>query len=363
MSNAAVQTAGTGVADQAAVVVHMEHPPLHEPHWLDTALPWVISGAFHLGIGLIVVFVGFLTYQALTPEDQVIIVPQSFEDPAYSETPGGIPNPGLNADPSKKSAQDRLKELAKEEGWAKNDSNKNLSSMLGGAAGDTEALGIFAGTGGSLGGAGGNDSGGGKVAAYGVPGGGGTGPRSTFYGTGGNATRIVYIIDTSGSMLDNLDYIKQELTRSVNRLVPLQFVGVVAFSERGEMITGSSLVRATPDAKKDISAKIAKLIPKGKNNDELDPFVDAFKKAAALKPQLIYFITDGWFDPRLSQTIDILNKDKSISINCLVLLAANPDGSGGGNLVEVNPLYEQNLKDLSARNKGSYRIMREKDLH
>jgi hypothetical protein len=317
--------------------------------WMDAALPWLISGAFHLGLLIIGIFVAYMTFQALSPDERPIIVPQSFEDPAYSENPGGIPNPGANADPSRQSAQDRLKELAKSEGWAQSEANENVAGLLGGQAGGTEAMGIFAGTGGSLGSGVGNDSGGGKVAAYGAPGGGGNGPRSSFYGTGGNAVRIVYILDHSGSMLDNFGFLREEAKRSVGRLVPLQYFSVILVSDRVTFAGASGMTRALPDAKKAFSTAIDKERAEGQNDDLLAPFQQAFEKAFAQKPDLIYFLTDGRFNDRLPAIVTGLNKDKKVHINTIAFVTEEPS-------------YKGQLEQLAKDNGGSYKFIPEKEL-
>jgi hypothetical protein len=332
----------------SATPAHHDSPHPHE--WLDVALPWLISGTFHLGLLIIGIFVAYLAAQALAPDEQPIIVPQSFEDPAYSETPGGIPNPGANADPSKQSAQDRLKEIAKSEGWAQSESkDQNVAGLLGGQAGSTEAMGIFAGTGGSLGGGTGNDTGGGKVAAYGAPGAGGNGPRSSFYGTGGNAVRIVYILDHSGSMLDNFDFLKGEAEKSVGRLVPLQYFSVILVSDRVTFVGPPNMTRALPDAKKIFAAALKKERAEGQNDDLLAPFQQAFERAFAQKPDLIYFLTDGRFGEGLIKAINTLNKDKKVHINTIAFVTEEPS-------------YKGQLEQLAKDNGGSYKFIPEKEL-
>ena len=87
-------------------------------------------------------------------DGEAIIVPEnSFEDPAAFDHPGGVPNEGAN-DPTRQSAQDRLKEIAKSEGWAQSESPQAGCTLAPRRArrGIIEAAGIFGGSGGSLGG-------------------------------------------------------------------------------------------------------------------------------------------------------------------------------------------------------------------
>jgi hypothetical protein len=318
---------------------------------MDAALPWLISGVFHLGLLLITIFVAFLMVRAMTPDEaQVIVVPNAFEDPAYSEHPGGIPHPGVDADPTRESAQDKLRELVRSEGWAPTNAPTNVAGLLGGKTGDSDAVGIFGGSGGSLGGGGANSLGGSQVAAYGAPGGGmGIGPKSSFYGTGGNATRIVYILDHSGSMLDNFDFLKGEATKSVSNLVPLQYFCVILVSDKVSYVGASSLQRATLDVKKVFATQLAKEQAEGQNDDLLAPFQLAFERAFALKPQLIYFLTDGKFGEGLIKIVGQLNKDGAVRVNTIAFVTEEPS-------------YKGQLQLLASQNGGVYKFIPEKDL-
>jgi hypothetical protein len=323
----------------------------HGPEWLDTALPWVVSGTFHLGVFLVGVFVAYAFYQSTAAkQDDLIIVPQSFEDPALAEHPGGVPNPGAGADPTRESAQDKLKEIAKSEGWAQTESLDNVAGLLSGQTGDVDAAGIFAGAGGSLGGGSGAGTGGGKMAAYGTPGGGGGfGPKSSFYGTGGNATRIVYVLDHSGSMLDNFEFLKAEAKKSVNNLVPLQFFAVVLVSDKVTTVGAPQLTRAIPEAKKVFSDQLEKERAEGQNDDLLIPFQQSFERAFAMKPQLIYFLTDGRFGDGLIKVVNNLNKDKKVHINTIAFVTEEPS-------------YKGQLQQLATENGGVYHFIPARDL-
>jgi len=319
---------------------------------MDAFFPWVISLTFHFGFFLLVAFITYVTMQALdhSKDGETIIVPNSFEDPSFSEHPGGIPNPG-SGDPTRQAAQDRLKELAKSEGWAQNQSMQNVASLLGQNA-QVEATGIFAGSGASIGaGKDGNGSGeSGSAAAYGAPGGGaGNGPKVSFYGTGGNATKIVYILDHSGSMLDNFDFLKEKAKKSVGDLVPLQFFAVVMVSDKVTFVGPQQLQRALPESKKQFADGIGKERAEGQNDDLLAPFQQAFERAFAMKPELVYFLTDGRFGDGLLQAVNKLNKDKKVHINTIAF-------------VTEDPTYKDQLQQLARENGGSYKFIPEKDV-
>ncbi len=324
------------------------------PPWFDVAAPWMASIVFHLGIGLLVLFLAWTIVKAAAaiPEAESIVIPTSLQD--ISSTPGGQPNPGeMNS--SRDSAQDKIKAM-KSDGWAQSESNSNVASVLSGATGEQAVQGIFLGKGGSTGGSGGNGLGsGGPIAPYGTPGGGmGSGPKSNFFGNGGGgAYKIVYIIDHSGSLLDNFDFLREEVKRSVGNLLPVQQFAVVAFSEEtsGNTVLAASpmLQRATSDTRRDLAKRIDELKAMGENDDMLDPFKYAFQQAFAMKPQLIYFLTDGKFDPKLFDAVAQMNVNHKVRINTLAF-------------VTEDAKCAELLQKLAKGNGGTYKFVSEKDL-
>jgi hypothetical protein len=321
------------------------------PPWLQKSLPWLVSITFHLGLFLIVAFIFYATRQAMDKDaDNEVVIPTSFTDPALSPTPGPTA-PGTGHDPSRDAAQDNLKDVLKSDGWSQNNSLQNVAGLLEGQTAQADIDFIARGTGGSTGAgaAGSGDAGGGAASPYGTPGGsGGPGFKSSFYGTGGNATRIVYIIDHSGSMMDNFDYLKVETKRSVNQLVPLQFFSVIMVSDTASVVGIPQLQRATDDKKREFIAKLDDYVAEGQNDDLLPPFQEAFEKAFAMRPQLIYFLTDGHFDPRLADVVQQLNRQRKVHINTLAFV--NHEAS-----------YEDQLQNLAKKNGGVYKFISERD--
>ena len=308
----------------------------------DAILPWMASLTFHLALGLIATFAYFITASALSSnEAQAIVVPNSFEDPSFSEHPGA-PAPGNGGDPLRQAAQDRLKDLARTEGWGQS-GTQNVSALLGGG---NDAVGIFAGSGAVVSpGTSGN-----AAAAYGTPGGGaGTGPRSSFYGTGGNATRIVYILDHSGSMLDNFGFLKDQAVKSVGNLSANQFFAVILVSDRVTSVGPAQLQRALPESKKQFADLLRKEVAEGANDGMLGPFEQAFSRAFAMNPELIYFLTDGKFGDGLIARVAEFNKERRVHINTIAF-------------VTEEPLYKGQLQQLAQENGGTYKFVPQKDV-
>ncbi|MCL2641095.1 MAG: VWA domain-containing protein [Phycisphaerales bacterium] len=170
-----------------------------------------------------------------------------------------------------------------------------------------------------------------------------------FYGISDSAKKIVYVLDHSGSMLDTFDFMRTEAIRSVNALTPEQSFGVVMFSER-ESVIYPKLQAATPEVKKDFATKMQMYRAQGMNDDLLDPSLKALEVAFKLQPEVIYFLTDGRFDPRLIDVVTKkLNKNKKIRVNTVAF-------------VLNDAISEEQLKDLAKQNGGAYAFVAEQDL-
>jgi hypothetical protein len=316
------------------------------PPGLERVLPWLVSGMLHLSFFFVAFFVWYAARNALNPDDDVqIVVPVSFTDPSFSKTPGPL-SPGSGGDPNRAAAQAKLIDLMKSDGWSQSEASQNIAGLLSGETAKDEIDIIRRGTGATAGaGVTGSGEGGGPISPYGTPGGNGGVPfKSNFYGTGGNATRIVYIIDHSGSMLDNFEYLQKETKRSVGNLVPLQFFSVIMVSDTAAVIGEARLQRATGDVKRAFMTKLDEFVAEGQNDDLLPPFQEAFEKAFVMKPQLIYFLTDGHFDPRLRDVVHALNREGKVHINTIAF-------------VNHEPSYEDQLKELASRNGGVYHFV------
>ncbi|MEM1110141.1 MAG: hypothetical protein AAGH99_15755 [Planctomycetota bacterium] len=112
------------------------------------------------------------------------------------------------------------------------------------------------------------------------------------YGTPG-ATRLVYIIDASGSLIDTLPFIKQELQRAISDLQPEQSFAVLFF-------TGDGVVEASPVGMKKATSRAvrhthewieptsARVIANGRPNASA-----AIRRALAYQPDAIILLSDG----------------------------------------------------------------------
>ena len=331
-------------ADQAEEQFEEQHAGM--PPWLEAAFPWAVSVTGHLGIFLIFAFTLYIGSHQAQDDTERIVIPQSFAD--ESNLPM-VEHPGIDGDPNR-DARQNINEFSKTHGWAEIESADNVATMLSGSEGDNVVDLIATGTGGSVGkGSGGVGKGAGGVQApYGTPGG-GRGIGVKFFDSKGSARKIVYILDHSGSMVETFDYLRQETIRSIGAMLPVQSFSVVMFSESASAIY-PQLQRATPEIKQDFAKKIMNYRAQGYNDDLFDPFYDAFKKAFDMQPEVIYFLCDGNFDPRLVDAVtNQLNKNKKVRVNTLMY-------------VSTDPSCEEQLKELAKKNGGAYKFVAEKDL-
>jgi hypothetical protein len=335
----------------------VSHPAKARSPRLDAFLPWMVSLTLHMALGLLALFAFFSATQGFSSsQERSIIVPNSFEDPSFSDHPGA-PASGGGGDPLRQAAQDRLRELANSEGWGTaGTEGQSVASLLGGTG---DATGIFRGNGATI--SPGQSSGG--PAAYGTPGGGaGAGPRSSFYGMGGNGKSVVYLIDRTGS-LDSFGQagaiepgtVKAKVQESVNVLSALQYFAVLTFTsddDGGTQILGTQrLVQALPENKAAVLEELKKKVAQGGMNDEETIFLQAFRKAFTLSPQLIFFLTDGKISPAVLAEVKRLNTEHTV-ISTVMFTPYTVD-----NMVPEEKRRYELMTELARQNDGLVKVV------
>ncbi len=177
-----------------------------------------------------------------------------------------------------------------------------------GTASGTGGLGLAGGGEGALG-AGGGGSGGGFGGVT------GDGPVSGFFGQRGNAYKVVYVIDTSGSLAWMFDPVKRALIESIDQLRPTQSFHVIFAGGRPVELPERRLVPAIAAYKEPAKKFIRELVPEL----QCDP-VAAMQRAFAVEPELVYFLTDGDFGLAGKELIARLrqwNADKRVHITTI----------------------------------------------
>jgi hypothetical protein len=284
-----------------------------------------------------VIVMGLLTMKVYvvatsSPGRDQIIIPDA--EMVADGPPGGLEHPGLGGDPTRDAAQSLVPDVPKDsKGIAEKAGVTALPDMIGGGPGDNDGpqlIGIGPGQlgGGGVGyGSGKGGQGAGQLAPFGVPGGGGgIGLKSRFLGTGGNARKIVFVCDASGSMLSVFDDLKLRLRESIEKLRPIQSFNVMFFQETTvAAVDRNVLMMATPDNKRKAFEFMDKMFVRSSTNP-----IPALEMAFQQKPELIYLLTDGDFEGPGNDAVvkycQERTRDGKTKINTLAFIPKESEG-------------------------------------
>ena len=171
----------------------------------------------------------------------------------------------------------------------------------------------------------------------------GNGSGSGFFDLETAGTKFVYVLDGSGSMTEphseartRLDRVKLELVRSIGGLAgDMQFF-VVFFNRVAVPMPAAKLQMATGTNKQ----KYLEWVVKVQGGGGTDPR-PALKQALELRPDVIFFLTDGVFDDKVADEVTRLNT-RGVSIHTFCF----GDVSG-----------EALLQAIARRNQGMYKYV------
>jgi len=170
-----------------------------------------------------------------------------------------------------------------------------------------------------------------------------TDKQPEFFGVGGTAEKIAYVIDRSGSMTDTFPAVKAELRRSIRMLRPNQRFYTVFYSSGPAVeLPARKMVPATEANKLNAYEFIDAIVPVGQTHPE-----EALRMAFAAKPTIVYLMTDGEFNRTVVALIDKLNADRKVTVNTICVVY----NSG-----------EQVLREIARKNGGQYVHVAQKDL-
>lgn len=232
--------------------------------------------------------------------------PEGIELSIVDEGPG-VETPDVNLDagsPSVSEANDALPD-------APLSAPSDMTGPAGLGPGSTDALGEAAA---SLGGAGGggNEEGLGKIGGSGGGGGG-----SKFFGVEAAGSRFAYIVDISGSMQGiKIQQLKANLQETIAGLLEhMSFVVMCFSSDKAPLGGRERWTNANDAAKRWARVKIDEIGANGGTNPQ-SSFDGIF--ALTPRPDAIYFMTDGQFDPAVADTIAFLNRTgKKVPVHCI----------------------------------------------
>jgi hypothetical protein len=331
--------------------------------WVQHVLPFATSVTLHLTILLIgvVFFLGAKYVQKKIVHQEEVIIPAAAM--INEGAPGGVPFQGLGNDPNRQAMQDKLKDGGTPEGWSdKRGTKLSLQAASGGGEGDTNDNIIGVGPGGGFGsgkhgkGSGvgealgsGEGDGSGPLAMFGTPGGGALGLKGPIFGSSGNAKKIAFVCDASGSMLSKFSTLRRELSKSVRQLKPIQSFSLIFFQQQSYMAMEQDLRMASPEAKRRADNFLETVVPRAETNP-----IPALELAFKQKPDLIYLLTDGDFPDNnaVKSRIRELDKDKRVKINTIAFVGDKDNDTD----------FMKLLKEIAEETGGVYRFVRESDL-
>jgi len=161
-----------------------------------------------------------------------------------------------------------------------------------------------------------------------------------FFGTTSRGNSVVFVVDLSGSMADRNRFgrARMELVRSMHRLSEEQKFSVIFFNSHTFPLFHPKpvfeLIPATPENKRRTSRWISFRTPGASTNPQ-----PALQLALAMKPDVIFFLTDGEIPPETRETVREANQHGTI-VNTIAF-----QGRQG----------EVTLRAIAEENGGTYR--------
>lgn len=301
-------------------------------------VPWGVSILVHAALVLIAILWVWATIQAKV-EEEAPIIPIA----RLSEKPGAPLTMKSTTQPTKASAQKR----------SVTKSEKTAEKIASKVKADTSLIGV----------AGGAES---KGSPFGNANVGTGGPfKAGFYGSGGNAKRLAYIIDASGSLIDTLPFVIDELKRSINELSEQQSFTVIFFG-----ISEGKVAEVPPPGLKPVTSETRTNAFKWFDLEEgnVSPGgqagtapVEAIKRALSYKPDLMFLLSDnitgqGRYEltqSQLTTEIKSANKNKT-KINTIQFLYPDP-------LLNVKGM-KPTLQVIADQSGGLFKFVRGEDL-
>ncbi len=297
-------------------------------------MPWGFSLLLHTGLVLLALFVVWST--VILTSDEQIIIPTA----RLSATPGAPlqlkQTERLKTDPLARRTVSPIRKQAPIQMQTNPISDASLVGVLG-ASGEANPFEAALAGGGEL--------------------------RAQFLGSGGNARRIAFVIDASGSIVGEFPFVIRELQRSVNQLSSRQYFTVIFYQ-------GNDVKEVPPmgiDAKRatiTMKEAVNRWLSPDQNNIELggssNP-VRALRRAFSYEPQLIFLLSDaitgqGQYEidqRKLLDEIDRINR-AGTKINTLQFLQEDP-------LVKAG--LKSTMEQIATRSGGVYTFVSEKDLN
>jgi hypothetical protein len=322
--------------------------------FVQDILPFLTSLMLHLGL----IALGVLTYKAVVVITSVSQAPAVIPDPLSSidADPSKVPAfQGLGDDPTRRAEQDKFPDVPPDATGLSDQRStlKALSRDSGGsgdASDDAIAVGLkdsFGKPGKGLGNGTGDDMGRGGgfgLAPFGRTGGGIFTDSPT---RERRANKIVFLCDSSGSMMTKFDALRVELRKAIDHLQPTQQFDIIFFAEDRYIALDNQLQNALPETKRKAYDLVEKISP----HSTSDP-IPGLRAAFATNPELIFMLTDGDFpnNEQVRQEIQKLSAGKKTVVNTIAFFERGED-------------YEKVLKQIADDTKGTFKFVSEQELN
>lgn len=207
-------------------------------------------------------------------------------------------------------------------------SRQAASETASGILGELDALGVGAS------GAGDGAEGGGRAPGLGAG----------FFGAKGAGKSFVYVVDMSGSMEgERFRRAVAELIRSINKLSPEQSFYVIFFNDKTFPMFDPQPAKGLIAANSSNKNRATKWIRNRRPSSTTDPTL-ALQKALAMKPEVVFLLTDGELDNPADVRHMIRRENKS-GVVIHTIAFENEDGA-------------TTLETIATENNGTFRFVR-----
>lgn len=259
---------GTPVESPATTTVREEAREV-----LTDLTPWGMSIVFHAGLVLLAVFLAWNTASQTVDDELPIDVITSFNK--RSEALAVFQANRVTSNPSPQRSVEVQRRPVATPGTPGYAANSGSTSNL---------IGLFGG---------GMSGGGSRSNPFGPGDSVGSVPEADLFGLKGEARKLVYLVDASGSLIDTFPFVINELKRSINELEADQSFTVIFFQDRDVIEVPPRGLRAASEENKRrviewIDPAAGNVVPRGGTTP-----VNALRLALQYKPHLMFLLSDN----------------------------------------------------------------------
>ena len=231
---------------------------------LVNVLPWGVSAVFHAGLVLLALFVVWSTIAAVSDED--VIIP--------TVRLGPTPGPPLQIKQTERVERSRQTRRTVTPSHAPTTRPSEMTvevPKLIGAVGTSSAQAVNFGS------------------AVDV----GSQFKASFFGSGGNARKIVFLVDATGSLIDTFPHVVNELKRTIQQLSERQTFTVIFFTGEGPVEVQPTGLKA---GNAQLKSRAIEWIDNWNDHFEISGTanpVDALRRGLAYRPELVFLLSDN----------------------------------------------------------------------